>query len=321
MLDTFFILLSVLIGSFYLLIKSSDYLISSASSLGEKIGISPFVIGLTLVSVGTSLPELFTALFGITLSDGPSFVIGTVIGSNISNILLVFGFLLIVSSSFKLKILEKDKIFLLVSAMLFIFVMFMNVVSLFFSLLFLLGFIAYMYVCVRSSSKQDYIDVTKEAEEDLAQTKSTAFVVLVFISSLVALNLAARGVVYGIEEIGLLFSIPLEYLTLTTVAFATSLPELAVVYSAAKKKTQSLAVGNIIGSNISNIFLIIGFSGLYGIIIGKPIVFDVMTFFNSLLFFIFSTLLFIALLYRRSYPKYIGYLMIAIYLLYVVLIF
>lgn len=320
MFDVFMLVLSVLVGSFFLLLKSSDYLVSSSSALGEKAGISPFVIGLTLIAIGTSLPELFTGIFGILFSEGSSFVLGTVIGSNISNVFLVFALLLILSKKFSLTLDKKDLLFFVGSVISLLGIIFLGFVPLTIGIVLLIGFILYMYLCVKYSPKEDFIEEAKGAESEV-QAYSNKILFLIFFSSLIGLNLAARGVVFGIEELGVLLSLPLEFLTLTTVAFATSLPELVVTYSAVKKNSQSLAVGNLIGSNISNILLIIGFSSILGFFTGKPLIFSTLSYLPSLFFLVLSSILFLSLLYKKLHYKWIGYSFLVLYLVYLVLIF
>lgn len=320
MFDVFMLVLSVLVGSFYLLLKSSDYLVSSSSALGEKAGISPFVIGLTLIAIGTSLPELFTGVFGILFSEGSSFVLGTVIGSNISNILLIFSLLLILSKKFSLTLDKKDILFFVGSVISLLGIILLGFVPPVIGVVLLIAFVFYMYLCVKFSPKEDFIEEAKDAESDV-KAYSNAILFLIFLSSLIGLNLAARGVVFSIEELGVLFSLPLEFLTLTTVAFATSLPELVVTYSAVKKNSQSLAVGNLVGSNISNILLIVGFSGVLGFFMGKPLVFSTVSYLPSMFFLILSSVLFLSLFYKKFIHRWLGYSFLVLYFVYLILIF
>lgn len=320
MLDVFILVLSILVGSFYLLLKSSDYLVSSASALGEKAGISPFVIGLTLIAIGTSLPELFTGIFGILFSEGSSFVLGTVIGSNISNIFLVFALLLIVSKKFSMSLDKKDVLFFVGSVIALLGIIALGFVPLPIGFVLLMAFIIYMYLCVKFSPKEDFIEEAKETESGVANYSNKALF-LIFLASLIGLNLAARGVVYSIEELGVLFSLPLEFLTLTTVAFATSLPELVVTYSAAKKNSQSLAIGNLVGSNISNILLIVGFSSILGYFVGKPLSFSTLSYLPSIFFLVLSSVLFMSLFYKKLVYKWLGYSFLLFYLIYLLVIF
>jgi len=307
----------IILIAFYFLIKSSDYLVSSSSILGERVGISKFVIGLTLVAIGTSLPELFTALFAIFDSSNPgAFVFGTVIGSNIANILLVFGILLFFSKNFKVKIKLFDLLFLLVSTFSLIFLIYFKELNIFFSISYITLFILYLFSSVKFGSKKKFNEEVKEIEEEvdeILKNAKSSTLIFIFILSLVGLNIGAKGVIYGIEKIGNLLSIPLIYLTFTTVAFATSLPEIMVSVASAKKKEFDIAVGNIIGSNISNILLILGVVSFFKTI---PFIFKDYIFSFSILFI--TTLFFAFLLIKEKISKKYSYLLIGSYIIYII---
>lgn len=316
--------LGIIISSFYLLIKSADYLISSASVLGQRAGISKFVIGLTLVAIGTSLPELFTALFGIfdaiTKNAASAFVFGTVIGSNIANILLVFSVLLLFSKNFKVHVKLFDIGFLSFTTLALTLLVYNGILNYIYSIIFLGLFITYLYMCVKFGSKNEFeTEVVEVDDEGFSKWKSNWKLILIFLASLIGLNLAAKGVVYGVENFGLILSIPIEFLTFTTVAFATSLPEIIVTYTSAKKKEFDLAVGNIIGSNISNILFILGIIGLF-----KEITFNPSTYMISIFVLLFATLAFISMLFLKNVSKstkYFGIGLFLSYLIYIILMF
>jgi len=310
-------LILVVIISFYILIKSADYLISSSSELGKRAGISKFVIGLTLIAIGTSLPELFTVIISIFSSSNPSaFVLGTIIGSNIANILLVFSILLIFSKKFKVRIKKFDILFLSIATISLITITLIGTINFYLSILLLLLFIYYLYMSIKKGSKKKFEEEVSEVEDASYKKKSISYLIGVFFISLIGLNLAAKGVVYSIENLGIILKIPLEFLTLTTVAFATSLPEIVVTYSAAKKSEFNLAVGNIIGSNIANVFMVIGTAGLI-----KTITFNPIDYFTSLIILTIATLFFITIFFIKNVDKKFGLSLFLIYFIYVFLLF
>lgn len=173
-----------------------------------------------------------------------------------------------------------------------------------------------MYITVKNSKKSVFEEEVNEVDTGVLNKKSTSLVVCVLLVSLLGLNIAAKGVVYSIENIGLILRIPLEMLTLTTVAFATSLPEVMVTYSTSRKGEYDIAVGNIIGSNISNILLIVGFTGVV-----KTIVFDSSKYFASLMFLIFATLALSSGLYKKKIDKNFGLGFLGLYCVYLVFTF
>ncbi len=307
----------ILIASFYILLKSADYLISSSSEIGKRLGISKFVIGLTIVAVGTSLPELFTAIISIyTSSDAIPFIFGTVVGSNIANILLVFSILLLVGHKFKVKVKVFDVVFLILSTVLMIYIILRSTMYYLEGILLLTLFITYIFYSIQGGKKKELIQEAEEIDQDGLSERSILLISIVFFFSLVGLNLGARGVVYGIENIGFILGIPLEFLTLTTVAFATSLPEIVVTFTTAKKSEFDIAVGNIIGSNISNILLVVGVSAMFG-----KYVFDSSLYYVSLIFLAMATISFIYLIFHKKAQKYHGIMLLLFYLAYVYLVF
>ena len=307
----------ILIISFYFLIKSSDYLISSSSILGERAGFSKFIIGLTLVAIGTSLPELFTSIIAIYSSkNSVAFIFGTVIGSNISNILLIFGILLLFSKKFKVDLKTIDIFFLLLSTLSLLFVIYIGSLTLIYGITYLLLFIIYLLVTIKFSSKKKFINEVEEVEETSISYYSNYFLIIIFLLSLIGLTISAKTIVYSIENLGKIFGIPISILTLTTVAFATSLPEMVVTIQSAKKKEFSLAVGNIIGSNISNIFLIVGISGIL-----KQLIIKTSNYLMSIYFLLFTTLIFIFFLFKSDVKKYHSFIFFGFYLIYLYFIF
>jgi cation:H+ antiporter len=321
-MESFILVISVLVGSFFLLIKSSDYLISSSSILGRRLGISKFVIGLTLVAIGTSLPEFFTAIIGLlTSEDGTSFILGTVMGSNISNILLIFGTLLVFSKHFHSKLEIHNVYILYFSVFLVLLIILFGKINLILTLLLLVSFFLYVYHSIIHSKKGEIIKEVEEIENEESKHSSSFILSLIFIASLLGLNLSARGVVFSIEELGLILDIPLQYLTLTTVALATSLPELVVTYASAKKSEFDLAIGNILGSNISNIFFILGSSGVVSLIVNKPITLVWSDYFFSMLILALTSLLFVIYLKDQELKPYHGILLITLYVFYILYIF
>lgn len=309
--------LFILIASFYILLKSADYLISSSSEIGKRLGISKFVIGLTIVAIGTSLPELFTTVMAIyTSSDPAPFVLGTVIGSNISNILLVFAIYLLYTRTYKKEVKLFDTIFLIIATATMLYMIYRETIGIPEGLLMLLIFILYIFYSIKKNKKKDIIHEAEEVTEDKISSYSHFFVTIILILSLLGLGLSSRGVIFSIENTGMILNIPIELLTLTTVAFATSLPEIVVTYQSCRRNEGEMAVGNILGSNISNIFLITGISALL-----TELVFNFESYIIGSIFLMISTIAFIFLSYRKKTKKYHGVLLIIIYIIYLYFLF
>lgn len=313
----------ILIFSFYILIKTADYLVATGGILGQRAGISKFVIGLTIIAIGTSLPELITAIMSIFTSqnNAPAFVLGTVIGSNIANTLLVFGILLIFAKKFKIKKRNKDLLFLLFSTLFLGLAIYSGFINIIFGIIFLILFISYIYLSIKFQNKKEIEEELNEVKDKKLENLKNFTLILIFLLSTLGLSLAAKGIIYSIESLGPLIGLSIQFLTLTTVAFATSLPEIIVTISSIKRKEFSLGIGNIIGSNISNILLIIGTSAIFGVLFNNELKFLTNDFQLSFILLLIITIIF-TILIQKKYLKIIhGIFLIFLYFIYLFLIF
>ena len=318
MFEIFFFLL-ILILSLYGLIKSSDYLILTSSILGERLKISKIIIGLTIVAIGTSLPELFSVIFGLfTSKSGGDFFSGTIIGSNIANSLLIMAILLYFTTKKLSNIKYRENLFLTVSTIFFILIIYFNQISLIIGIILLSFFLLYIYLNIFKIKNSKTKKESNKLSNSFLYKKSSFKIIFVFILSVIILNTSARGVVYGIDSISNFFLIPTFILTFTTISLATSLPELVVTYRACKNKQIDISLGNIIGSNISNILLI---GGVGTILIGKLNII-IKTSEISLIGLSIATLflLLIPKFLSKKYYKIVGIGLFILYLIFIILI-
>ncbi len=294
--------------SFYVMIKAADFFIDEAAVMGKLLGMSKLLIGLTIVAIGTSLPELVTAISSIITSPKfADFVVGTVLGSNITNILLAFGIFLIVAGSFTIRKKETFNVLALMGTSIFmsIFIIVGEINQ--FILLLVMFFIYYLYHVYRYekaeilSEEENLVD---EPETKRTKSQSTLYLIISFI----LLFLSANGLIYSIENFARILSIPTAYLTLTTIAIGTSLPEIVVTVAAAKKKEYMMAIGNVVGSNIMNICLVVGLTGFYGTYVVDSALYSLYLF-----FFLFSTLIFSIFLLRKKFEGVLGWFFIIMY--------
>ncbi|MFT4244521.1 MAG: sodium:calcium antiporter [Candidatus Woesearchaeota archaeon] len=323
----------IILISFYILFKSSYYLVTISSIFAHKFNISKLIIGLTIVAIGTSLPELASVFFGVITSyNGSEFLTGTIIGSNIANVLLVGGVLLIFSQNKINSFTFKENIFLLSSVVLFI-VPFLTSINLYIiSILLLINFSLYLLlfhvrinlkkfkICKISSSKNEKNEEIEEILSNPLTNKSNIILSFYLLISIFFLSASARLIVFSIDEIATILQIPTFILTFTTIAIASSLPELFVTIQAVKLKQQNLAIGNIIGSNIANILLI----GGVGIFISK--INSIPVFINSFLPIYFLIIITIILtlfpfISKFKYSRILGIILIIVYLLILVVNF
>lgn len=259
----------LLVLGLIVLIKGADWMVNGASALAKKYNVSDLVIGLTIVAFGTSAPELVVNIIASSQSLH-DIVFGNVLGSNIANLFLILGitgiiYPLVVQSSTTWKEIPMS---LLAVVVLFFLAnnFFVNdpaIVSRIDGLLLLLmfgGFLYYIYRLSKSDSAQHEVVVNK-----MTGLKMAALIVF----GLAGLVIGGRLVVNNAIQIATVMGLSEKIIGFTIVAVGTSLPELATSVVAALRKNTSIAVGNIIGSNIFNIFLVIAVSSLV-----KPVTFN-----------------------------------------------
>lgn len=278
-----------------LLIKGSDFFVKAAVAIAQKLGVSEFVIGLTLVALGTSIPELASSIFA-ALKTESGIVIGNVVGSNIANIGLIIGLGAVIATiKTKREMLQRDGYIMLFAALLFYLFIINARISRGEALVFLLFYVAYTVFLFESKPKSNntaafnefiryflqfrYLITLKSSIMPLLNSKKTRTSTpeesgkavpktdltkdfLVLTVSGVAVVLGANYLVNEAIFFAEFFNIPKTVIGISLVAVGTSLPEVGVTISAARQGYGTIAVGNVIGSNIANIFLVLGVSAL-----------------------------------------------------------
>lgn len=246
-----------------LVVWGADALVDGASSIARKFGISEFVIGLTIVGMGTSAPEMVVSFIG-AIGGNADIAVGNVIGSNIFNTLLILGLTaMILPMNITSLNLKKDipiniviTVLLLVLGMNFsIFGCGANRLSRVDGLVLLALFCLYMYMSFR-------FDTPNNNEEEPGETKKTGWAILLIVLGLNGLVVGGKLFVDSAVSIAKMLNVSEKFIAVTILAGGTSMPELATCLVAAVKKKGQLALGNIIGSNVFNILLILGGSAL-----------------------------------------------------------
>lgn len=313
--------LVILFASLALLIKSSDYFVKAASSIAQRLGVSEFIIGLTIVAVGTSLPELASSITASFLRQD-EIIIGNVVGSNIANIGLILGITAIIAAvATRKEAIKMDGYLMVFAAILLAAFAFDRIISRIEALVFLVfysGYVIYLFEKSREL-KQEYH--FKEYLWYILRFKPIGGAKNIFLQfwndyngagkkdikpllkNVAILSLSGVGVVAGahftIVKAALfaeLLSIPKEIIGLILIAVGTSLPELSVSIAAARLGRGQIAIGNIVGSNIANILLILGTAALI-----RPVVFGL-----EVLYFVVPVLIFISIvlvLLMKSYKQ------------------
>lgn len=257
----------ILLISLVTLVWSADKFVFGASSLARNFGISPMIIGLTIVAMGSSAPEMMIAGTA-SLQGNPDTAIGNAIGSNITNIALVLGITallhpLTVSSS---TIKREIPLILAITALAYL-MLFDNELSFYEGLTLIVGFVVYivsLLVITLKRAKNNRVDdaMIIEAEQEVPDAIGTGLSVFWLVIGMVLLPLSANYLVDASVFIAKAFGISDLVIGLTVIAIGTSLPELAASIMSIVKKEDDLALGNIIGSNIFNILAVLALPGL-----------------------------------------------------------
>mgnify|MGYP001444440202 CR=1 FL=1 len=280
-----------LIFGLLLLVKGADLLLSSSIAIGKRFKVSDFFIGLVIVGFGTSLPELLVSIDSI-IKESPDLSIGNVLGSNISNILLVLGVVLVFYEITFQKISKFDVFFHLschlVLLIVVLFSSFNSVVGLFFIFLFLF----YLWNSYQNSSNQtENNEESKDKLSKIIVRNPIKFGIPIILISVFLTFFGASITVSSALDISYILGISDAFLGLTVVAIGTSLPEIITSVKAAQKSKSQLVLGNIIGSNIYNLLLILGSVSLFDVFIfSASLSFEVK-------FLVFSVLVFSIILY------------------------
>lgn len=254
----------ILVGLVMILV-GSDWLVDGASGVARKYGISEFVIGMTIVGIGTSMPELVSSAISAIGGHG-DMALGNVTGSNICNVLLILGVTALISPIGYTKSNIRKDIPLALAVSLFLLLVLYNGFGLFGGVpgisradaLYLLLFFVIFMIDSFKSGKQEAAEEENEEVKPMPIGKAVVLIVL----GLAGLVFGGRIFVDHTVNIAEQFHVSEAFISITLMAVGTSLPELATCVVAAMKGKNQLALGNVIGSNIFNILLIIGASGL-----------------------------------------------------------
>ena len=299
-----------LVASLAVLIWGADKFVDNSSLIAKKIGVSELTIGLTIVALGTSAPEIFVGISSV-LNNSESIAMGAVVGSNISNIALIFGVSCIGISFLPKKTPIIQLMPFLVAALILGYVLIDLNVSKFDGILLLLSFCYFLYVINANRNTQTLIDEQ--------QDKNNSITLIFLTIGLISLIFGSRYAVIYAEKIAILLNISELIIGLTIIAIGTSLPELAATISAVLKKKTDMVVGNVIGSNVLNITLVVPIIGFfssvqldqvllsrdYTIMISATIVFMLIVLFYSNKVFSVNAIRLIGILFVVSYILYL----------------
>ena len=302
-----------LVTGLLLLVKGAEILISSAIAIGKKLNISEFFIGLFVVGFGTSLCELVVSIDAV-IKESPDISVGNVIGSNIANIFLVTFAAGLTAELKPTKVSKFDLCFHLGSHFIFTLIFVFTFLSMKYGLFFIFLFTFYLFRSFRSSDSKskDEIILEKDFFSKISFKNPFIYGVPVALLSIGITLFGADLTVDSAISISTILNISDSFIGLTIIALGTALPEIATSITAAKKGKSNIIIGNIIGSNIYNLLLILGFTSLFNSFsYNKKVLTD------DVYFLTFSAIIFtLFILKRKSVNRKVSVVCFLIYLIY-----
>ena len=282
------------------LVKGADFVIEEASKIALHFGISSFVIGATVVALGTSLPEMVASIIA-SFKGHSELAVSNVIGSNIINLALVLGLVFIIGKKLvpKRDIFKEDSAWALFPILAFFLITYDGIVSRFEGLLYLLMMVAYLIFLKNNVKEMLELepDLQKEAKGKFDFLRTFLFLGIGFILVIAGADFAVDSA----ANIARYFGVREWIIGLLLVAFGTSLPELVVSLKAAKSGDADMAIGNVIGSNIANFTVVLGASALV-----NPLSLDLKATMFDILAALFLTVMLVFVAVNRLYVRSTG---------------
>ena len=292
--------------SLVILIWSCNYAIKNSIAIAQKYKIRDIFVGIFIIAIGTSLPE-FAATFQALQFKSEGIVAGNLIGSNIANILLVGGIMLFPIS--KLKILDQDKstfIFFLIFSIFFFFLIIFDItIDLKLAVIFIFLLIVFFYYELKKP-------IDEEVSSTIVNNQSSYLIAFKIIFSFLVLFFSSRYFIEFAKNLTELFGVAETTIGITVVAFGTSLPEVIATIISIVKKQSNLAIGNILGSNIANIFGIT----LIAVFLNSEINYFILLTMIDKWLFLLTSLLFFTIIMLRLAGKILSIVLILCYLTY-----
>ena len=289
----------LLVLGFILLLKGADWFVDGSSSIASRFGIPQLIIGLTIVAMGTSLPEAFVSITA-ALKSNAAITIGNVVGSNILNVGIILGITALIRPlHIQNSTMKYEMPFMILVTLVLILLGINTTISRLDGMIMWLFFLGYLYYIFKMSKNQ-------MEETEIKQTNSL-FIPL----GLVCLMVGSNFAVDAATNIAISLGVSQRFIGLTIVALGTSLPELVTSVTAAKKGNADIAIGNIIGSNIFNILFVVGSSALI-----TPVPFESHFIIDSFVAILIGLVLYLCTKKTRVLNKKAGILLLVTYSIY-----
>lgn len=289
----------LLVLGFILLLKGADWFVDGASSIASRFGIPQLIIGLTIVAMGTSLPEAFVSITA-ALKSNAAITIGNVVGSNILNVGIILGVTALIRPlHIQNSTIKYEMPFMMLVTLVLILLGINSTISRLDGIIMWLFFLGYLYYIFKMSKNQ--------MEETEIKKTNPLFIPL----GLVCLMVGSNFAVDAATNIAISLGVSQRFIGLTIVALGTSLPELVTSVTAARKGNADIAIGNIIGSNIFNILFVVGSSALI-----TPVPFESHFVIDSFVAILIGLVLYLCTKKTRVLDKKAGILLLVTYSIY-----
>jgi len=298
----------VFIVSLYVLIQASDYFTRAAEQIGLSFGIPDFMVGLTIVAIGTSLPEIVSSIFAV-LNDSSQIVVGNVVGSNVTNVFLIIGISALIGKKIEItyELTHIDLPLLMGSALFLAVTVWDGAFTLFEAVLCLAGIVVYMLHAVFTKERRSVVVRGRRQRKRM----NWQTVVMLIVSALF-IYVGGKYTIEAVIRLSGMLRIGTEIIAASVIALGTSLPELAVTIAAARQGRPEIAVGNVLGSNIFNALAVMGIPALLGnLVIPQSII----TF--GIPMMLIASLLFFFMAQDKEITQWEGWLLLIFYVFFI----
>lgn len=259
---------AIIVGLVFLVWSADKFVIGAAAS-ARQLGMSPLLVGLTIVSIGTSAPEMFVSAMA-SLDGAGNLAIGNAVGSNIANIALVLGITALISPiPLQKRLLKRELPLLMIVSLLGGVVLLDLVLDLVDALILIVALVFAIYLMFQQTSDSGESIIDSEEAEEIEST-TTGKAIFWLITGLVVLIASSKALVWGATGIASALGVSDLVIGLTIVAIGTSLPELAATVTSALKGHHEIAIGNVIGSNIFNLLAVMPIPGVLALTAVEP---------------------------------------------------
>ena len=305
----------VLIIGFVLLVKGADFFVEGASSVAKMLKVPSLIIGMTIVAMGTSLPETSVSI-AASMNNQNTLAVSNVVGSNIFNLMVVLGICAVISKlQVSRDVLKRDYPFSVLCAILLL------VCGCIDGIVFLVIFVGFIVVLIKSAmdarKRGEISEKEREMNEEMSEMKEQPVwkSIIYIVGGAIAIKYGGDWVVDSASTIATSFGISATLVGLTICSVGTSLPELVTSIVAARKNELDMAVGNVVGSNVFNILMVLGVAATI-----SPITFLMENVIDIIVLLVFSLITWVFCMTKKEIGKKEGIIMLVLYAIYLVYI-